>query len=401
MHQTGREAGRSGMRHFAILLLTLLLLSGTAALAQSGRGAPTGTEGKRNRRDPQPTATATPNPEADTSRDDGDIIKVETDIVTVPIRILDKRGRFVGGLQKEDFKIFDEGVEQEITHFATEKEPFTVALMLDMSYSSKFKISEIQQAAIAFVDQLGPQDKVSVVSFDQDVHLLCDPTTDRQRIYRAILSTKIQPGTSLYDAVDLVANRVLKKVTGRKAIILFTDGVDTTSSASNEGKNLTDASELDALIYPITYDTFADVQRMKNNPVISNPIPGTTHPNKGNGSGGSPLPFPLPSIGMPGGSGTSEEDYKTAREYLEQLATRTGGATVPTDSTAGLNNAFAQIASELREYYSVGFYPTDAAASSRVRHLKVKVAREGSIVRARESYSPRRRDDKSAGPVSN
>src|SRR6185295_1363973 len=114
-----------------------------------------------------------------------------------------------------------------------------------------FKIGEIQSAAIAFIDQLRPQDKVMVVSFDEEVHMLCEATSDRKEIYRAIRSTKIATGTSLYEAVDLVMNHRLRSIEGRKAIILFTDGVDTTSRRANDFGNIDDARELDALIYPI------------------------------------------------------------------------------------------------------------------------------------------------------
>src|SRR6185503_10819443 len=124
--------------------------------------------------------------------------------------------------------------------------------------------------AISFIDQLGPKDKVMVVSFDQNVHMLCEPTNDRAQIYRAIKSTRIATGTSLYEAVDLVMNERLKRIKGRKAIILFTDGVDTTSTRSNDLENLDDAMELDALVYPIRYDTYQDVQAMKDKPVIMN-----------------------------------------------------------------------------------------------------------------------------------
>src|SRR5262249_24541314 len=159
---------------------------------------------------------------------------------------------------------------------------------------------------IAFIDQLRPQDKVMVVSFDQDVHMHCEATNDRQRIYRAIRSTKIQTGTSLYEAVDLVMNERLKHVQGRKAVILFTDGVDTTSTRSNDLENLHDALELDALIYPIRYDTYADVQAMKNKGVVLNPpSSGGTNPNGGN-IPGSPkvISFPVPGSQGPQIMGT-------------------------------------------------------------------------------------------------
>jgi hypothetical protein len=106
-------------------------------------------------------------------------------------------------------------------------------------------------------------------------------------------------------------------------------------------------------------------------------------------------------IGTPGGKGTTAEDYRLAREYLDQLALRTGGSTIAADSPGSLNSAFSQIASELREYYSVGFYPTDNASSARIRHLKVKVSRDGAVVRARESYSPKKHVGKTAGTLPN
>ena len=137
--------------------------------------------------------------------------------MTVPVRVIDRKGRFVGGLKKDNFKVFEDGAERDIAYFSSEQEPFTVALVLDMSYSTKFQIADIQSAAISFIDQLGPRDKVMVVSFDEDVHMLSEPTNDRAQIYRAIRSTRIATGTSLYEAVDLVMNERLKRIKGRKA----------------------------------------------------------------------------------------------------------------------------------------------------------------------------------------
>src|SRR5262249_23061849 len=228
--------------------------------------------------------------------DNGEVVKVETRLVTVPVRVIDRKGRFVGGLAKENFKVFEDGAEREIAYFSNETEPFTVALVLDMSYSTKFQIANIQWAAISFIAQLGRRDKVMVVSFDEDVHMLCEPTSDRGQIYRAIRSTHIATGTSLYEAIDLVMNERLKRIKGRKAIILFTDGVDTTSTKSNDLQNLDDAMELDALIYPIRYDTYQDVQAMKNKTVVAVPIPGQTQQT---------IPVSVPTITRSDDRGTS------------------------------------------------------------------------------------------------
>jgi VWFA-related protein len=286
-------------------------------------------------------------------------------------------------LTKDDFKVFEDGTEQEIAYFSSEQEPFTVALVLDMSYSTKFQISDIQSAAIAFIDQLGPRDKIMVVSFDQNVHMLCEATNDRAQIYRAIRSTKIATGTSLYEAVDLVMNERLKRIKGRKAIILFTDGVDTTSTRSNDLRNLDDARELDALIYPIRYDTYEDVQQMKNKPVIINNPTSTTSPFPGKSS----IPVStIPTIVRGSEAGTSIEDYRRAEEYLNQLALRTGGQIYLANSFSNLTGAFTKIASELREYYSLGFYPPESEDPGKLRKLKVRVDKPDVAVKSRDSY---------------
>ena len=329
----------------------------------------------------QPSPTASPVSVADRpDADDQDVIRVTTQLVSIPVRVMDKNGRFVDGLAKGDFKVFADGVEQQIALFSNEEQPFTVVLVLDMSYSTNFKIADIQAAAISFIDKLRPQDRVMVVSFDQEVHLLCDVTTDRKLIYAALKKTKIGTGTSLYEAMDTVMNGRLRQIEGRKAIILFTDGVDTTSRRSEEISNLNDAMELDALIYPIRYDTYADVQRMKRTSKVPSPSPGSEPIST---ETGNLLPFPVERAAD---HGTTAADYKTARDYLEQLAERTGGRSYLADNLENLSNGFARIAAELREFYSLGIYPGDTGLGN-PRKLKVRVDQPGLVVRARDSFS--------------
>jgi len=340
---------------------------------------------------------------------DDEVISVDTELVTVPVRVLDRQGRFVSGLEKKEFNIFEDNLPQEIAYFSNEQKPFTVALVLDMSYSSTFKINEIQQAALTFVAELRPNDKVMVVSFDESLHILCEPTSDRKTIEQAIIKTQISSGTSLYQAVDFVINQRLSKVNGRKAIVLFTDGVDTTSRESNDIKNLRDALELDSLIYPIRYNTFADVQAIQSGRVIIKD-PSTQTTTTANGTriptGGSqpksPLPFPLPTgtigTGRPTrslpGSGTSKEEYIRAEKYLDQMAQRTGGRVYEANNPATLTRAFSKIASELREFYSLGYYPSEEKAAGKRRRIKVKVNRKKVAVKARDSYVVRKKKSK-------
>ncbi|HEX8638379.1 MAG TPA: VWA domain-containing protein [Pyrinomonadaceae bacterium] len=396
------------MKKLAGLLFVVLCLCLTGAFAQSRRANPTidGESGKANKRPPQSAPSPTPKSVETTASspvvveterddikneaDDSEIIRVDTSLVTIPVKVSDRKNRFVAGLIKEDFKVWEDNVEQEIALFSNEQQPFTVALVLDMSYSTKFKIAEIQAAAIAFTAQLRPNDKVMVVSFDEQIHVLCEPTSNRDVMQKAIKQTLISTGTSLYEAVDLVLNDRLKKIEGRKAVVLFTDGVDTTSRRAHDLDNLSDALELDALIYPIQYDTFADVQAMKNKPVIQQPTVPSPIPSKNK----SPFPFPIPTggIGTPGAQGTMPEDYQKAREYLSEMAARTGGTVYQASTSDNLAQAFSDIAAELREYYSIGYYPIGEAKPGKKRKIKVKVNQSGIAVRARDSYVAGRKD---------
>ncbi|MGI8787318.1 MAG: VWA domain-containing protein [Pyrinomonadaceae bacterium] len=384
-------------KYKALFGLAIVCLSFSFGNAQSRRVAPySESSDKTNKRDPKPAETPAPTPEETqpvnnnpSTADDKDVIKIDTDLVTIPVKVSDRGGKFVAGLTKADFRIIEDQTEQEIAYFTNEEQPFTVALVLDMSYSSTFKITEIQNAAMAFVAQLRPNDKVIIVSFDQEVHVLCNPTSDRKVLQLAVKSTKIESGTSLYDAVDLVINRVFKEISGRKAIVLFTDGVDTTSYRAFAQNNLSDALELDALVYPIEYDTYGDVQSIKNKSVIippptANPFPVPTTSTR------NPLPFPVPAptapAGTPTSQGTSQEDYRKAEEYLTDLANRTGGRLYKASTTANLAVAFSRIASELREFYSLGYYPKEESKPGSKRGIKIRVNRQGLVVRARDFY---------------
>ena len=378
--------------------LAIICLGFTVNFAQSRKITPaTETVKKVNQRPPTPAVTPTPpdnttaqqNPDEKAEIDDSDIIKVDTGVVSIPVKVLDRSGRFIGGLTKENFKVTEDNVEQEIAYFSNEQQPFTVALVLDMSFSAKFKTEEIQAAALAFINQLRPNDKVMVISFDAEIYVQCEATNDRKVLQAAIKNTKISYGTSLYDAMDLVINEKLKKIEGRKAIVLFSDGVDTSSRKSSDLTNLSDALELDSLIYPIEYDTYNEVQAMKNKPVIQPPPIPNPLPSKSK----NPLPFPLPGSGGVGNVGTTDDkgttaaEYQKADEYLNELANRTGGRIYKAGTLTNLSDAFSRIASELREYYSLAYYPKDEANIGKKHKIKVRVNRDGVIVKARESYA--------------
>lgn len=301
--------------------------------------------------------------------DDGEVVKVETSLINIPVSVFDRNGIYIPNLSKENFKIYENGKEQEIAYFGTTEKPITVILLLDTSPSTEYKIEEIQRAAIAFIDQLKAQDSVMVIEFDANVHVLTETTRDRQKIYKAIRQADFGGGTSLYDAVDFSLRKRLSVVEGRKAIVLFTDGVDTTSGKAGYDDNLSDAEEADALIFPIYYNTFLDNNRRGSGGVLSSPFPFP--------GGGSNYPAP----------GTTREEYALGRKYLNDLADISGGKVfIPEKTEGGLTAAFEGIAEELRRQYNIGYYPSETSEVGQRKQIKVRVNRPNLIVRSRDSY---------------
>ena len=344
---------------------------------------------------------------------EGDVVRVETTLVSIPVSVMDRDGKYIPNLRKEDFRIWEDGVEQQVAYFASTEKPFTVALMIDTSGSTKFKLGEIQDAAIAFVDQLRSDDRVMVVSFSDKIRILSQPTNDHNVLRNKIREAEPGNGTRLYDAVDQVINQSFNHIEGRKAIVLFTDGVDTTSKHATYESTVRDAEELDALIYPVEYDTYTDMGvwgpgggrggggQSSGNVVIDilGAILGGGNNGGNNGGGG------YPGGGYPGGrggrgrrgggggnwpggsggSGTSREEYERADQYLHDLA-RVSGARLYNAEQQNLDSAFRSVAEELRRQYSLGYYPKSKPNPGDRRGIKVRVARPELVVRTRDSY---------------
>ena len=296
----------------------------------------------RNQKSQTPTTKST-------AANDADVITVESKLVTIPVSVYDRYGLYIPGLTKENFKIFDEGKEQQIEYFGTTDKPFSVVLLLDTSPSTDYKIEEIQAASKAFVNQLKPVDQVMVIEFDGNSHVLTEFTKDRNKINRAIDKADFGYGTSLYDAVDYSLMKKLSKIEGRKAIVLFTDGVDTTSVKVSYDETLYEAEESGTLIFPIYYDTFLETQNRYG--------------------------------------GATPENYALGKKYVEDLADLTGGRVFRPESTpGGLTRAFEGIAEELRRQYNIGYIPSDDGKSGERRKIKVRVDRPNLVLRARDSY---------------
>ncbi len=327
--------------------------------------------------------------------DENEVIKVETNLVTMPVSVLDRDGRYVSGLQQSDFQIFENGMEQKVDYFQSVETPFTVVMLIDVSPSTQFRIEEIQNAAIAFIDQLRPNDRVMVISFDENVNVLSPTTNNRYQLKNAIRSLQFGDGTSLYEAVDYVINQQMNKIQGRKAVVLFSDGVDTTSRRASYQSTVAMTEEVDSLFYTIRYDTSRDM-------------------NGGNSGGGNNYPSPQrrrngrvsmadilgailsgDDVGMGGGggrrrgggpAGSSPTEYETGRKYLEAIALKSGGRKFEAQSITNVTAAFSGIAEELRRQYSLGYYPANVGTVGERKQIKVRVMRQGVVVRAKNSY---------------
>jgi VWFA-related protein len=329
--------------------------------------------------------------------DDGEIIKVETNLVTMPVSVLDRNGRFVSGLRQQDFHIFENNMEQKIEYFASVEQPFTVVLMIDVSPSTAFLIDEIHAAAISFVNQLRRDDKVMVMSFDERVRVLSAPTNNRAVLREAILQAQFGEGTSLYEAVDYAISQQLQRIEGRKAVVLFTDGVDTTSRRATYQDTVKETEEIDALFYPIRYDTYTDMQSRNG---------GSSYPSQqGSGSvvadilagilGGGNVQIGGGNQRRRRGSGSSREEYEMGRRYLEELARNSGGRTF--EANNNLEVAFAGIAEELRRQYTIGYYPEVVGQKGERKQIRVRVKRANLVVRAKNSYVVGDNTKKAAG----
>lgn len=327
------------------------------------------------------------NPQDSTVADD-EIIKVETNLVTMPVSVLDRNGRFISGLRQQDFQIFENNAQQKIEYFASVEQPFTVVLLIDVSPSTAYQINEIQDAAISFVNQLRRDDKVVVIAFDRRVQVLSPVTNDRNVLRNAIMQAQFGDGTSIYEAVDYTINRQLRSIEGRKAVVMFTDGVDTTSRRASYQSTVRQVEELDALIYPIRYDTynhmsgqgggFPNSRQPRATGTIADILGGILNGGVVIRGGG------FPRGGGMGGS--SRAEYEEAHRYLNDLATNSGGRTFEATTTANLDAAFAGIAEELRRQYSVGYYPEITGQKGERRQIRVRVKRPNLVVRAKNSY---------------
>jgi Ca-activated chloride channel homolog len=300
-------------------LSSLLLVVCISAFAQA-QSSPT----------PPPSNTPQPTEEVD----EGDVVTVSSNLVSVPVVVMNRQGQYITDLLRKDFRIFEDGKEQPIAHFSNVDQAFSVVLLIDTSGSTTPFLEQIKSAAKAFVEQLRPTDTIRPVYFHGEIKpLTAEGINDRKLFETAI--DRIAPGpwqmgTRLYDAVDFGLN-ALKPVSARKAVILLTDGENTWGKATVKS-TLRDAEESDVVVYTVQYGDL---------------VPQT---------------------------------------YLQQLAEKTGGRYFRGGDANAIRQSFVSVAAELRRQYVLGYRLTENSKAG-VRKIKVKVDRKNVAVRARRFYT--------------
>jgi Ca-activated chloride channel homolog len=344
----------------ATMILGLVVILAGTALAQSS--SPDQTRKPpvlRSSRVSSNDRTQKPADNQSADVDEGSVVRVSTSLISVPAIVMDRNGRYIGNLRKEDFKIYEDGVEQDLAYFAPVDKPFTVALVLDVSGSTQSQLSQIRAAANTFVSRLRQNDRMMAVAFDGKISVLTEPASISDIRRTKLRIPAATDGTVLYDAVALVLKR-MAGIPGRKAIVLMTDGVDQNSVATFKS-TLGDIAEEDVLIYTVQYNTLPQ------------------------------LPERLSQIKNEKARRKVQErlmkGYAVSEPYLRTLADKTGGRFYRADDLRDVGPAFEAITAELGVQYSLGYYPKENSSAGPERGIKVRVRYPNLVVRARDSYT--------------
>ncbi len=309
-----------------------------------------------------------------TAQDD-DPIRVDSSIVRLNVGVVDQRGHPVTRLDKNNFEIFEDGVKQQITRFDPSEAPFSVVIMLDMSGSTLGFRQVIRQSAFRFVDALSPTDRVAVVEFYDKINLRNDFTTNRTTIANSLTVANGRGKTYLYKALDFALDKLAKENSRRKAIIVLTDGVDTTVRDK-------DRETLESL----KDDQIQSAIKPENNELLNRVL------NRSDAQGVTIYPLALPT-GDPDklADPTPRQIamFKAARTRLQIVANRTGGQLNAINHLEDMGRLYAQVAADLRTLYTIEYQPANDKHDGKWRAVRIDVKNPELISRTRQGYFAR------------
>ncbi len=306
------------------------------------------------------------------AQQDDDVIKVDSSVVRLNVGVVDGKGRPITRLNKENFTVYEDGVKQNILQFEPTVAPFSVVMLLDMSGSTLGFRETIRQSASRFIDALAPEDRVAVVEFYDKVNLRNDFTTDRRIIANSINVANGRGKTQLYKAIDFAVDKLSKEGKRRKAIIVLTDGVD--STVRDEDRNFlekTKATDVAAAIKP------------EKNDVLSRLL------NRADAQGITIYPLALPTgdpFKLADPTPTQIAVFSAARSRLKILAERTGGTLNTINRLEEMGRLYAAVAADLRALYTVEYQSTNDKRDGKWREIRVDVNNPELISRTRQGY---------------
>ena len=279
-------------------------------------------------------------------------IKVDTTLVTLTATVKDEKGRHVPGLKKEDFSVFEDNVPQELSFFSDERVPMSIGILFDTSGSMADKLDGVEDAVNHFIDIVKPGDEIFLIRFSSHVDLVSDFTDQPRQLQRAVRRFEAVGSTALYDALEEGLQKITEGKNKKKAILLITDGNDTSSRASErEVREMARRSEV--LIYCI----------------------GIGHGERGSFGHDRDLPGDKVDIRVL----RSFSDSSGGRSALIEGAHHSGGID-------RIDEAIVGVANELTQQYSLGYYPTNTRLDGAYRRINVKLARRGMTVQTRSGY---------------
>ncbi|CAN5414984.1 hypothetical protein BH20ACI1_BH20ACI1_06440 [soil metagenome] len=306
------------------------------------------------------------------SAQDDDIIKVDSSVVRLNVGVVDGKGRPMTKLSKENFTVYEDGVKQNILQFEPTVAPFSVVMLLDMSGSTLGFRETIRQSASRFIDALAPEDRVAVIEFYDKVNLRNDFTTDRRIIANSISVANGRGKTQLYKAIDFAVEKLAKEGKRRKAIIVLTDGVDSTvRDEDREILEKTKATDISTAIKPEKSDALSRLL------------------NKSDAQGITIYPLALPTgdpFKLADPTPTQIAMFSAARSRLQILAERTGGTLNTINRLEEMGRLYAAVAADLRALYTVEYQSTNDKRDGKWREIRVDVNNPELISRTRQGY---------------
>jgi VWFA-related protein len=382
----------------AIVFPFCLFATGASSQSQTNQQRPR-TVGQRN-------SNKSENANAGEEVDEGDVVRVETQLVSVPAVVTDKTGHPIAGLRLDNFTVLEDGQPQRLSNFATTETPFEIALLLDTSGSTRDDLGLIRDAAKAFVRALRPGDRVAIVAFKNKtdngnpkaaVDIVCPLTDHREVMNEAIDDLATSNGTPFYDAVGQVGKRIFRdppreEVRGRRAIVALTDGVDSSSDSTFEDAraSLSRAGVASYFIQVSTEDyvedrllkdceddgrlTLSEKQLERFRKLFVPQLQKEDYQD-------------FCRLGQFERMDISRRLYNLAHLEMNEMARGSGGKTFSAATLQDARAAFAAVANEIGTQYSLGYYPSNKTRDGQFRKITVQLrgVKDGQV-RAREGY---------------